>query len=247
MSHFIFPYMGNKRSEFKHILTNLPEINEDTVIIDICCGSGSIAYNLWKLYPNNKYILNDIDLNLYNLYLTIKSGNLMELIEKCNERIRNMKIEELKQMKKLKVFTIEEYIIVSKCVTGTFARLTPINITKKKQDFIKFIQSDNVQILNSDWLDVFKNNNNENSLFLFDPPYPMSCNQYYSDEMKLTSINPYEYFYRNNINSQPSKILFILENIWFIEMLFENNIKYKYNKLYAMTRRKTEHIIITNY
>jgi len=239
--------MGNKRCETKHIISNLPEINDETVIIDICCGSAAIAYNIWKLYPNNKYILNDIDSNLYQLLSCIKSGDILSLIEECNSDIKNMTVDEIKQMKKIKIKSLKEYIIVNKCITGTYAKPQPIKITKKKLDFFTFIQSDNVEIHNSDWLKLYDLHNNDKSLFLFDPPYAMSYNLCYSNEMKNTLVNPYEYFYNNDINKQPSKIMFILENVWFIEMLFKNNIKYRYEKMYSLTQRKSEHIIINNY
>ncbi len=248
MSHFLCPYIGNKRNEIKHIIPKLPEINDDTLIIDIFAGSACIAFNIWLTHPNNKYIINDIDADLIGLYNEIKKLSIEEFIINLNSRISSINSDRLNLIRKKKTQDdCYDFIVLNKMYTGPYKKLNnkPIKLNAIKEQFLNFIKSDNVIISQSDWLDVYNKYNDKNTLFVFDPPYVLSCNEYYSLDSK--SMNPYEYFYKNKIELQESYIMFILENVWFIEMLFKDHIKYKYKKQYAMTKRNTEHIIIANY
>jgi hypothetical protein len=53
-------------------------------------------------------------------------------------------------------------------------------------------------------------------------------------------------FKKTKLKKQKAKIIFILEKIWIIEMLFGKE-KYIYDKLYQQCKRKTKHALYTNY
>jgi hypothetical protein len=60
-------------------------------------------------------------------------------------------------------------------------------------------------------------------------------------------MNIYEYLFYNNINDFKARVYLILENMWFIKLLFKNNIiRDTYNKIYQGSRKNTEHVIISN-
>ena len=72
---------------------------------------------------------------------------------------------------------------------------------------------------------------------MIDPPYINSCNAFYSS----AKINIYEYIHDNNATIYPSKIFFILENIWIIKLLFKTWSELSiYNKTYQSKQKKTK-------
>ena len=75
--------------------------------------------------------------------------------------------------------------------------------TKLQLKFIEFIKSPNVFISNDDLSITFdKFKDEKTNLIFFDPPYLSLCNDFYENK----TINVYEYFYNNNINTFDSKI-----------------------------------------
>ena len=110
-----------------------------------------------------------------------------------------------------------------------------------------FIKNEDVELLNDDAINIYEkyNNSNKNVIFL-DPPYLNSCNLYYY--YNDAKVNIFEYLYNNNIKNYNSKIILILENIWIIKLLFnENYDKKEYDKKYNSKNSKlTKHIIISN-
>ena len=117
-------------------------------------------------------------------------------------------------------------------------------LTKLQLEFIEFIKCPYVYISNNDWIELFKEfKHNENSIFFLDPPYLMSCNDYYSNK----DMNIYEYLYYNKIKEFKSHIFLILEDIWINKLLFQDNkILNAYNKTYEISKKKTSHILIYN-
>ena len=85
--------------------------------------------------------------------------------------------------------------------------------------------------------------NNERCMIILDPPYILTYNDFYFDNR----INIYEYLNKNNISNEKAKIYLILENIWIIKLLFQNNfILFEYDKQYVLSKKQTSHILISN-
>jgi hypothetical protein len=97
--------------------------------------------------------------------------------------------------------------------------------------------------MNNDWYDVFKEySNNDKALIFIDPPYLMSYNIFYKD----FNTNIYEFFFNNNIKQFKAKLILMLENNWIIKLLFKNEKSFVYDKNYSLTKKQTNHIIISN-
>ena len=71
-NHFYIPYFGNKRSEVKNIVNCIPKLETFKTIIEPFCGSCAISYYIWTLYPDKKFILNDNNTYLKEMYDIIK-------------------------------------------------------------------------------------------------------------------------------------------------------------------------------
>ncbi len=85
--------------------------------------------------------------------------------------------------------------------------------------------------------------NNDRCMIIMDPPYILTYNDFYCGNR----INIYEYLNKNNISKEKAKIYLILENIWIIKLLFQNNfILFEYDKQYVLSKKQTSHIVISN-
>ena len=58
--------------------------------------------------------------------------------------------------------------------------------------------------------------------------------------------NIYEYLYANNIKNISCFIISVLEDNWIIKLLFKDDIKQSYNKLYQESKQHTNHLLIAN-
>jgi site-specific DNA-adenine methylase len=100
-----------------------------------------------------------------------------------------------------------------------------------------------VKIYNEDGNKIIeKYKDDDKNLLFVDPPYLKACNDFYEER----GVNVYEYFYNNDISIYKASIILILENNWIINLLFKNSIKSTYNKIYAPSKKQTQHLIISN-
>jgi 16S rRNA G966 N2-methylase RsmD len=124
---------------------------------------------------------------------------------------------------------------------------TEINETKVKnilnREIFKFLQNENVTILNEDGLLFYKKNcSNRKSFIFLDPPYLFSCNQFY----KSTNTQIYEYLFNRDIRKENAVITLCLENNWIIKLLFKDFKIIIYDKKYELSKNNTTHMIVTN-
>lgn len=259
-NHFFISYRGNKRNEYKELKEF---INFDNIknIYESFCGSSAISFNIWKDAKDKfNYYLNDNDENLIYLYNYFKNNNIDDIYLKLNEikeTIKNKKdYDELrnkinfnKVSFKINEETVIYYLFFNKCYSiraGLYPQkisTSPIKYNKELLLFVEFIKSPNVFITCDNWIKDFKDD--KENLYIYDPPYILSDNNFYNNLDK--SNNVYEYFYNNNIRNFKCKIIFILENNWVINLLFKDFIKHNYDKKYEVSKIKTSHNIICNY
>lgn len=251
-NHFFFAYTGNKRGEVGQILDTI-NVNNITNIIEPFAGSSAVSFAIWLNHGNNyNYYLNDNDNELISIYELFKNEtieHITEELDNINNKINN-KDEWNDYFKNTPNNTYKELYFRKYSQFGRkgfYALNRTINKLKLSNiqlSFIDFIKSPNVHITNNDWFNVFnKFKDDDKSLFILDPPYLDSNNDFYLNK----TINVYEYFYKNNFKGFKSHIYLILEDIWIIRMLFENNIIKSYGKKYELSKKNTNHIIIYNH
>jgi site-specific DNA-adenine methylase len=261
-NHFIISYPGNKRNEvqnveFIHDIKNLKNIK---TICEPFAGTAAFSYYLSTLYPKKfKYILNDIDSNLIELYKTIKNEELIQIInDEMNIKINNFnKYDNDKDRGEYYKTIIKEKTFISWLFLHKIYNIRPgfypliVRVKQvKKFDLTEFpiynfIKNEDVEILNGDGIKLLKDNiNNKSFLYFIDPPYLCVANQFYD----FYNCNIYEYFNENDIKKFKSKLILILENNWIIKLLFKKYISTgkTYAKTYQKSKNKTEHIIIMN-
>lgn len=244
-------YAGNKRNEIKLFYDSLDFVGVDT-IVEPFCGSCAMSYYIWTQKPTLKFLLNDNNIFLKEMYEIIKDDKKCEEFEnnfnKLVDSFTGNKEKYLEIVNKQK--TLYGWFIANKiyCITaGLFPPQTrPYKKTIKFSDFpiYNFFRNANIIFTNEDGLEFYKTHCKvKNNLLLIDPPYINTCNNFYTN----AGLNIYEYFYINDIKKENAKIYLILEDIWIIKLLFKNHkILNSYDKLYQGNKKKTNHIVITN-
>jgi site-specific DNA-adenine methylase len=249
MSHFIITYTGNKRKEFKSLEENL-DLSNIKNIIEPFCGTSAISFNLWLKYGNKyNYYLNDNCFELFQIYDLIKTNKIYDFLKEVNEVLKILTNKELWDERIRNTKDLVAYFIGNKFYNfrpylfpAKFKKIKDVEPTNLQKKFFEFIQSPNVFISNDDWLVLFEKYSQDNeTIFIMDPPYLQSCNQFYSEQRTL---NVYEYFFNNKNLKYKSSIYFILEDNWIIRMLFEDKVINSYKKRYELTNKNTDHIVI---
>lgn len=250
-NHFLLPYAGNKRTECETIYNEISaKINDIKTIVEPYCGTSAFSFFMSLKHPKKfEYILNDNNNYLIELYKTaLDETKLDDLIKKLDLKIKGLNKEKYNQIKKEN--SLISWIIINKIYSiraGLFPSdkkiLTTFNYLKECP-IINFLRNEKITFLNFDGVEIINKykDNIDNFIFL-DPPYLLSCNDFYKD----TNTNVYEYMYYNKINNMKSLVLLCLESNWIIKLLFNNEFKKEYNKHYQTSHKKTSHIIITNF
>ena len=220
------------------------------LIVVLC----AMSYYISLHKKNLKYILNDNNIFLKEMYEIIKDDEKLKKFEEdFKYTMNNIIVDKLTYNDFLKDKNNNEllrWFIKHKIYSIRAGLYPPPNrkITKeidlKKYPIYDFFKNSDIEFLNIDGLECYKKyKDNEKNLILIDPPYLSSYNGCY----KAPSFEIYEYLYDNNIINEKAYIVLILENMWIIKLLFKNNnIKSIYDKTYQMIKKKTSHIIIDN-
>ena len=250
--HFIISYAGNKRQEVEHLHDFLEDKLEgiDT-IIEPFCGTSAMSVSLSIKYPKRfKYIINDYDDKLIELYNIMNDADkLKRFTDEFNAKVKLL-VDKEAYNSIVKDGSFMGWF-VGKKIYQIRSGLYPVSrgdFTKKIYDFndlpvIKFLRTESVEIRCGDGADIVKQyQENQKCLLLIDPPYIMSCNLFYTSK----ETNIYEYCVDVGLGNMKSMVVLVLEDFWIIKMMFKGFIKNSYAKTYAMKQKKTSHIIISN-
>ena len=184
----MIPYYGGKTWLKKHIKSITENVVDVNGFIDVFVGGGSITDSLVDVYEHG--IINDIDINLINLYETIKNSS-SEFIEFTKMHKNELGLDEIKKFKyqvgQLDEFNQVErafkyYVMARTSYSGkTYACPTNWKLDKFKkmnveQDIVKIKSTlDKVDILNKNYSEL----NFSNTLCYCDPPYCVVYEPYY--------------------------------------------------------------------
>lgn len=249
-NHFYISYAGNKRQEVEQIYNSI-DFNDITTIIEPFTGTSAMSYYISLQRNGLKYILNDNNKYLKEMYNILKNDAKITQFENKinNDVIPNIQTKEnyLKYLKSND--NIYGWFIANKFHSirpGLFPIDRPIkNIELKLYPIYNFYRNNDIEFYNLDGIEIYeKYKGNKNNLILLDPPYLSACNDFYLD----SKVNVYEYLFNNPIENEKAQIVLILENMWIIKLLFKNiENKFEYDKKYSNQKsRKTTHIIISN-
>ena len=247
-NHFYISYAGNKRTEVQNIYNNLDFTNIESVI-EPYCGTCSISYYIWLQRPNLKFILNDNNKHFKEMYNIIKDD---EMLSNFENQVNNIIIPKIKKSKTDYLDVVKKDDVYGWFISHKFYQLRAglydvktssyKNVHLKNHPIYDFFKNADIEFYNMDGVELYeKYKDDERNLIIFDPPYLMSCNDFYLQ----SNANIYEYLSLNKISNEKAEIYLILENVWIIKLLFKDLIKYEYDKKYA-GHRKSTHLIIYN-
>lgn len=251
-------YTGNKRNEMIDIYDSIKEnIKNVNYIIEPYCGSCSMSYYIWSNNKDNDnltYILNDNDEYLYEMFLILKDD---DKIKEFEDKIKDIMIYIDKDKEKYNIICKEKNVY-SWFIKNKYYSIRPglfpvreinrlkCDINLKKIPIYDFFNKAKIEYYKDNGLNIYKKyKDNDKALILLDPPYLFSYNLNYQSKIDINE-NIYDYLYRNKINYEKAKIYLILEDNFIIKCLFENNIIKSYNKIYEVSKKKTNHLIISN-
>ncbi len=248
-NHFYMSYAGNKREEVKKIYEYIP--TSSTTIVEPFAGSCAMSYYAWTQRPELKFILNDNNPYLKEMYEIIKDD-----VKRAEfENIINDKIDsfngskeryniEVKQKNIYGWFICNKYFNIRPGLYPADKQIKKLNLSDYnichffKEADITFTDIDGMEIYN-----IYKDN--EECCILLDPPYLMLCNDFY----KSPVVNIYEHLAKNDIRNEKAKIILILEDNWIIRLLYDKDVYniISYDKMYQTSKKKTTHLMILNF
>ena len=246
-SNIIIRRLGAKDNDIKFFIDYLPDTK---YIIEAFGGSYALCR---RVYDDDKYIkiVNDNDSVLYSLYSNIdeyliyykEMHDLINPLLLQNEKTANIRkiISSANLNNHDKYFS---YFFCANSAHGMFKK-TPTGNTDFNYNLIK-----KINFHNKDFREIIEEYKNNSEAFIFlDPPYLFSFNKAYEaqdnqGDMTTIIIDILGYLKDKTIKA---KIMLIINKMNILEYIFKDFIKGTYKKSYSLTRRKDEHLIITNY
>ena len=252
---FYFSYTGSKRLDLKFFEKYIDIQNVSTIVEPFCGSSAFSFYCFDTLKYDKNFYLNDSDSRLIKFLNTVKEKKgIKYFVDKVNALPRPATPEEYK-----KNCSNEDYGYYYSCrIYGLRKNIMPpadrsVNVDiKKYEKFDKFYLNKNVTLKHGDYSDVFEKYKNDEKAFIFlDPPYLDSFNAYYQDYKTVDKV------IQDNtkifidiltfIKECKSKVMLIINKNAITEHLYKDYIRGEYSKLYQLVKKKTKHLIITNY
>lgn len=258
-SHFYLPYAGNKNREMVEIY---PKLNLENVeiVVEPYAGTCAMSYHIWLKNKNAplRYVLNDMDPFLFELYQVAKDPARQEEVEKqFNEWVDAFNVFETMDGRKLFYLslkaknTFESKLFIHK-IYQIRAGLCPTLENTKKANYLcfkkapvyEFFNTANITFTNNDGLSTYNEYRKEaKAIILLDPPYLLSELTYYQNS---SGVKIYEYLGENKMEDEQAKIYLIVENTWIMRLLFKNLMIHQYPKKYENKHTKTIHAIFSN-
>ena len=247
-NHYFFSYPGNKRKEVLHLIAkfeSLKNFDEIDTIIEPFCGTSAFSYYLNLKYPNKyKFILNDTSHIINGINTFVKSASEEDLnnfegeIYDAITLVKDDKALYNSYVKNTKIFKWE---LVGRLYYALHFGLFPNDtigeskfyIFKDKRNYIDFLKSDNVKLTNIDGIQYLslseENELNANNVFMYlDPPYILTDNTEYKQEINTQNFYQFCYEKQNYLKSEiyfkPTFFLNIIKN-WLVDAVFNKFTK----------------------
>jgi len=247
----IFGRLGNKTNDIKFFKHLLP--TESINIVEPFGGTFAVIKNI---YSDEKYNLfvNDTDKQLYEVYTNIDEFIkfkifINDIAGSCydNEKKQvDFKLFKSKLTEDVKGHKFYDFIIKTIINRGMIVKyLKTLNVHIFNTDIYKRITFTNVN-----YIEVFNTHKYDENCFLFlDPPYLFCDNSSYQDQLDGTdtSIILVDILKMFNDVDVKCKIMLIINSLEIIKYLFRGFIKSEYQRIYQLSKKKEQHLIICNY
>jgi site-specific DNA-adenine methylase len=245
IKHFFGSYYGNKTKEYKYIKPFLP--NDNKIMVEPFCGT--FAISRLHYYDTDKFIVHIND-------LSIEIKVVVELIrDKFDDftiLLNNLKNNDDKN--KLLTFVkdddLKSYLKNAFMVRGMCQKPPKLFDYSDLHNYLK-----KIKFTNNDYkviLDLYKDN--EEAFLFCDPPYFDSRNSNYNTNMfnlsqdKVIKDNTIMYVdLAKYFKECKCKIMLVVNDNNLMRYIFDGYVKSSYDVIYQICKKKTKHLIITNY
>lgn len=179
------PFMGQKRRFLKDFKEALKQYPDNAIYVDLFGGSGLLSHTLKKSYPNATVIYNDYDGysdRIKNIPATNKLLADLKIIlsgqpreKKITGVVRDQVLNRIKNEKRtVDYITLSSSLLFSMNYVQSFEELQADtlynNIKKNPYDATGYLNG--LTVVRADYKELFsKYRDNENVVFLVDPPY----------------------------------------------------------------------------
>ena len=247
-NHFFMSVWGNKRTEVEEIYKHL-DFDNIKYIIEPFCGSSALSYYISTQQPKKYiYVLNDIDKNLIKLYKIAQDEIkynfficMYELLWRaCKDNNKPKYIELINNndiicwFLKNKFYTIRSGLYP---INGSLRNIQSIKDLYNKP-IINFLRNEKIIFYNEDAYNLIMKYNKSNCLFFCDPPYLLTNNsEYNSGSLETKNFNIYQELLFNKEQFK-TNLYFVLEYMWIIKGLYNDNLIHKYKKKYTGNKKK---------
>jgi hypothetical protein len=243
-------YIGNKREEVERIYEAIDFTGIDT-IIEPFAGSSAISYYIWTKRPDLKFILNDSNKMLLEMFHILRDKDKTEALEKAYKDFFTVELTKEVYNNIVKQDNVPAWFLKNKYY-NIQPGLFPLGKTVSKVanfegcPITKFYREADITFLSQDAVPLIeKYKDNPSCALILDPPYINTSNEFYDYDEFNQEMNIYEYLSLNKIKGFKCYIMAIFENNWIIRLLFRGNTIIEYDKTYIISKKKTKHFLIT--
>lgn len=181
------PFMGQKRRFLKKVIQVIENCPENSVFVDLFGGSGLLSYAIKNHFPNSTVIYNDYD-NYSKRLENIPKTNLLIadirtiLIDSPKDKkiIEPARSKIIERVAKEELTGYVDYITLSSNIMFSMKYVLSLEALKKEtfyncvrlNDYNADGYLDGLIVESADYREIFvKYKNNDNVVFLVDPPY----------------------------------------------------------------------------
>jgi 16S rRNA G966 N2-methylase RsmD len=260
INNFLGVYYGNKKQEIKHFEEYLPNDDEIKTVVEPFAGSFALSRMKYYDYYKHSIHINDNSEEVKEVYDLIKNkhDDLLRFVEDFNNFMNQQDQQRIDKSLYNEFFDKIDYLSPrskqflknSYSVRGVTKKF---NINFNYENLNDYLN--NIRITYDDYRVTCERYRKDKLAFLFfDPPYLDSFNQKYDQfgnnntNDKNIVDNTYVYIYLHEyIKKCKCKVMIIINKNSITDFLFKKYIKHEYAKTYQATKRKTVHLVITNY
>ena len=246
----IITRIGSKQNDIKFFKDLLPL--DVATVVEPFAGSFAVIKNFYIDINKYQFHINDLDRSLYYVYKHYEDLiNIVKEIsgiyyELCAENPKYIKELSFKPyVEKLDINEhLKHYIINSFFVRGNLFRIPKgSNYNEEEKEILK-----HALITNDDFKQVMTKYHDDVNAFMFlDPPYLFSNNSTYIPQYDETDMTNIVVYICEFLKTCKCKVMLIINKLSLLEYLFKDYIKGEYLRVYQIGKKKSYHLIITNY
>ena len=242
----IISRLGNKEQDIKHFKHLLP--TDVKTVVEPFGGSFAVIKHFYKDCSKYKFHINDTDETLFYMFRNYQY--VLNITHALSDMYYEHFYKKHYEFKKLFDYLelkpeVRTYICKTNFIRGNifkcpkfYDRYNPI----EKQIL------DNALFTNLDYGEIFEQYKDDPDAFVFlDPPYLFSDNSNYASQIRESDMTQMIVDILEYLKICRCKVLLIINKLNILSYLFKDYIKGEYHKIYQISKKKSIHLIISNY